>query len=247
MAWIIETKQKMANMLDHFVSELQAKQAAMLILPLLAVETEDDLSFVLAQQLKFIPTDSKSTNGRKGTLRLSKTKSVMDALHELSNSGMLDVHVLQTAFDCRVEQDKIATTTVAFLQTPMGNLYVDVSAFAQRTGLPLVSVNKNDYAVFVYPVTNLKYPDYQGKVLVAIQEERKEPDPCQTDADSVSSLLPKLQERTPFDVAYVHKFPEITDGWQLQAHPRFNELLSWLRPGYGYVLAHNENVLTMIY
>lgn len=233
MAWIIRDKEKMSLMLDHYVGQLQKRKGAMLLLPLIAVENDSDLEFVLRQQRKYRPSSVNEVDDRLGIISVSTKRTSVDALHDLSNPNMVDCGTRNAAVDSIARMGSANQMLLVTLPPPIGSIFVDLVKFAQKTGLPAPTMEdqQNEYVVYV------RHSDFKPPVLILVQNDHHWPSDLQS-VDSLEEFLPKLENRSQLDRIYTQTFPELTDGWQLIKHPQFNRMLTLLRPGYGYVFTH---------
>lgn len=242
MAYIVQKRADMIGLVNQAIAKLQAGKGEMLILPFMLVEDAGDAAHLLLEAPKFVPATRSSTlpAGSAGTIIVNARRTVHDALDDLESLSVVNVSDVSAILKCATENYVKGKTRR--VRMPIGECIVDLSAFAEATGLPMKSNETIDYCVFIVSVPDTSTGDDRA-IMVAVKGLSDIAGGEGGEDSALDSLLPRMEARMQagFEPGASFYARDLENGWQLFHNARFKEALAWFKRGYSYVVEVDED------
>ena len=242
MAIIIKTEKDMVSLINMAVESAQ-RDCEMVIIPMSIADTPAKASLLMLDVKTFVPRVANDLlpKGAIGKIRITKTRTVFDALDQLESLMPVGVHDLIMALESAVRQH-VKGKTYKINVKATGELIVDLQTFARVSGLPLNSFEALELSVFLHEVTD-KMHGLTKTMLVLVKGTTDISGGIGGKPESLQPMLARLKVRANscFDTGAIFHARDLDNVWQLYNNALFVELLSWWKRGYYHTVKSDEN------
>jgi hypothetical protein len=231
VTYIVRSKEDMVTFVIDAIDVLQRSKPEMLVLPIIGVDSVQASLELLLRVNQFSPRRSTDDLPAEavGVFKLAGTQAVHVALDQLESGTLVDPYQMVIAAQCHAAQHVPGRTRL--VKTMLGDINVDLKAFAALTGLPLESDSPDLY----YCVFLIK--SASRTILVAVNGRSDTADGCGGSDSALEPLLGRLEvQARGLDTPDFFHSREFKNGWELLHNKLFREAIGKLRSGYWHLV-----------